>query len=152
MRPKKDSVVYRPDLGQLVIAFVEGGTMGFIGLELMPMFYAPDQAGTYPVIPAAALLGIHDVSRAPRGAYPRDDWTYERGRYGTTEKGTEEPVDDVERNLFDREAPGMADLIATQRAFSKIMRGQEKRIADKLFNPGIKLPDVIGKVLDVSHA
>ncbi len=134
MRPKTDSVVYRPDLGQVVMAFVEGATMGFIGLELMPVFRAPEQSATYPVIPADVLLSIADGTRAPRGRYQRDDWTYERGMYATHEKGHEEPVDDVERKLFDQEAPGMADLVAVQRAFGKIMRGQEKRVADRLFN------------------
>ncbi len=44
------------------------------------------------------------------------------------------PVDDAERNLLDQEAPGISDLVATKRAMGMIMRNQEKRIADLLFN------------------
>ena len=134
MRPKGDSAVYRPDLGQVVMEYVEGPTMGFIGLEVMPVFETSKQASTYPVIPKEALLSISDVSRAPRGTYNRDDWVYETGKYATVEKGTEEPIDDGERALFGQVAPGLTDLIATQRAWKKILRAQEKRIADKVFN------------------
>ncbi len=134
MRPKGSSAVYRPDLGQTVMEFFEGNTMGFIGLEVMPIFRTGKQASTYPVIPKEALMSVPDVSRAPRGKYQRDDWEYERGMFSTAEKGTEEPLDDSERSLFDQESAGMADLIATRRAYLKIMRGQEKRIAGKIFN------------------
>ena len=135
MRPKGSSAVYRPDLGRTVMELFEDNTMSFIGLEVMPIFRTGTQAATYPVIPKEALLGVPDVSRAPRGKYQRDDWDYERGTFATAEKGTEEPLDDSERGLFDQESAGMADLIATRRAYQKIMRGQEKRIADKIFNP-----------------
>jgi len=134
MRPKGSTAIYRPDLGQAVMEYYEGGTMAFIGLEVMPLFRTPVQSGSYPVIPKEALLKLPDVSRAPRGTYARDDWDYERGIFTTVEKGVEEPVDDSERSLFDQEAPGMADFVATQRAWNKIMRAQEKRIADKVFD------------------
>lgn len=134
MRPKTDSTIYRPDLGVQVMEYVEGVTMPFIGLEVMPIFRTAKQAATYPVIPSEALLKIPDTSRAPRGNYNRGDWTYERGKFGTSEQGWEEPVDDLERELFDQEAPGMADFIATTRGMNHIMRAQEKRIADKVFD------------------
>jgi len=134
MRPKGSTAIYRPDLGQAVMEYYEGATMGFIGLEVMPVFRTAVNAGSYPVIPKEALLKIPDVSRAPRGTYQRDGWEYERGTFQTVEKGTEEPVDDSERSLFDQEAPGVADFIATKRAFTKIMRAQEKRIADTVFD------------------
>jgi hypothetical protein len=114
--------------------FWEGPTMGYIGLELMPIFNTPAQSATYPVIPKEVLMKIPDVSRAPRGNYNRGDWNYERGKFSTSEKGWEEPIDDTERSLMDREAPGVADMIATRRAMGHILRAQEKRIADKLFN------------------
>jgi hypothetical protein len=134
MRPKSDAATYRPDLGQAVMEFVEGSTMGFIGLEVMPIFKTAVNASTYPVIPMEALLDAPDADRAPRGKYQRDDFDYERGQFQTAEKGVEEPVDDSERSLFDQESPGMADLVATERAYKKILRSQEKRIADKMFN------------------
>lgn len=134
MRTGNDAAIYRPDLGMAVMEYVETQITGFIGLELMPLFPVVKQSSTYPVIPKEALLSIGDVSRAPRGNYNRDDWEYERGMFQTQERGREELLDDSERDLFDQEAPGIADFMATRRAYNTIMRAQEKRIADKVFD------------------
>lgn len=135
MRPKGSSAIYRPDLGQAVMEYVEGDTMGFIGLELMPLYPTVQNAGTYPVVPKEALIPKDkDISRAPRGGYDRDDWEYERGQFQTVEKGVEEPLDDSERSMFDQEAQGVAELVSTRRAWNKIRRAQEIRIANKIFN------------------
>ena len=133
---KDGSAIYRPDLGVQVMEYVEdpAAGMGFIGLEVMPIFPVMKNAGSYPVIPKEALLKLASVDRAPRGRYGRDDYEYERGQYQTAERGFEEPLDDVERELFDQEAPGLAEFVATERAWGKIMRAQERRIAAKVFN------------------
>ena len=133
-RATKGSAIYRPDLGAAVMEFLEGPAVGYIGLEVMPIFRTSKNSSSYPVIPKEALLKIHDTSRAPRAAYNRGDWKYERGTFTTSEQGWEEPLDDVEKALFDQEAPGEAARIATLRAYNHIMRAQEKRIADALFN------------------
>jgi len=131
----KSSAIYRPDLGQAVMEFVEeASVLGYIGLQVMPIFPTPLASSSYPVIPKEMLLKVPNVDRAPRSAYPRGDWKYERGFFATSERGFEEPVDDVERALLDQEAPGTADLVATQRAMNHIMRAQEIRIAGTLFN------------------
>jgi hypothetical protein len=132
--PKTGTTKYRPDLGAAIREFREGPQLAFIGLEVMPIFRTAKNSSTFPVIPKEALLKIEDTDRAPRGAYPRGDWEYERGYYTTTEKGWEEPVDDVEAELFGQEAPRQAELVASERAWNIIMRSQEKRIADKIFN------------------
>ena len=134
MRTASNAAIYRPDLGMSVMEFWEGPGMGFIGTEILPIFPTPKASSTYPVIPKEALLKIPDTSRAPRGNYQRGDWTYERGLYSTSEQGWEEPIDDDERDIFDQESPGAADLIATKRGLGHILRGQEKRIADMVFN------------------
>lgn len=134
MRPTSSAAVYRPDLGMVVMEFVEGQSMGFIGLQVMPLFPVSKQAASYPVIPKEAMLKLAETRRASRAAYNRDDWEYERGIYATDEHGFEEPVDDVERSLFDQEDPGISDQIAVARAWIKIMRNQEKRVADMVFN------------------
>ena len=134
MRPSGNAAIYRPDLGVAVLEFFAGPSVGFIGLQLMPIFETPFQSATYPVIPKEALLSLPDVNRAPRGAYNRGDWQYENGKYATSEKGWEEPVDDNERRILDQRIPGQADFIATTRALQIILRNQEKRIAGKIFN------------------
>jgi len=134
MRPTSSAAVYRPDLGQAVMEYADDGTLQPIGLMVMPLFPTRKHAGSFPVIPKEALLKLPDTARAPRGSYNRDDFDYERGTYLTTENGWEEPLDDDERDMFDEEAPGAADDVAVQRAWEVIMRGQEKRIADKVFS------------------
>lgn len=134
MKATSTSAIFRPDLGQAVMEFYETEITDFIGLQVMPLFPTAVQAASYPVIPKEAMLKLFDTSRAPRGAYKRDDFEYERGKYATSEQGWEEPVDDTERSLLDQEAPGIADIVATRRAMSMIMRNQEKRIANLLFN------------------
>jgi len=132
--PKQGTREYRPDLGSAIREFREGPQLGYIGLEVMPIFRTAKNSSGYPVVPKEALLKIDDVDRAPRGRYARGDWEYERGVYTTIEKGWEEPIDDVESELFGQEAPGEAEMVATERAWNKIMRAQEKRIADAIFN------------------
>jgi hypothetical protein len=134
MKAKTGSAIYRPDLGQAVMEFYETEVTDFIGLQVMPLFPTAVQAASYPVIPKEAMLKLFDTSRAPRAKYKRDDFEYERGKFATSEQGWEEPVDDSERNLLDQEAPGLSDIIATKRAMGMIMRNQEKRIADAIFN------------------
>jgi hypothetical protein len=106
-RAKQSSAIYRPDLGAAVSEFVEGPQLGYIGLEVMPVFRTAQQAATYPVIPKEVLMKIQNTDRAPRAMYNRGDWEYERGTFSTGEQGWEEPLDDVERELFDQEAEGL---------------------------------------------
>jgi len=134
MKAKSGSAKYMPELGYAVMEFYETDITDFIGLQVMPLYPTGKQASSYPVIPKEAMLKLYDTSRAPRGSYKRDDFEYERGQYSTSEQGWEEPVDDVERSLVEQEANGIADFIDTKQTMGIIMRAQEKRIADLLFN------------------
>lgn len=145
-----NEAIYRPDLGQAVFEFVEGPTMGYIGLEVMPICSVMDQAATFPVIPMEVLLKLPDVSRSSRGSYNRGDWAYENGFYQTREKGWEELMDDSEVKMLDRRAPGLADKVATQRAWNHIMRNQEYRAAAKLFNASNFTAHAVGTEWDTS--
>lgn len=131
--PTSDTAIQRPDLGSLVYEFMENGpTLGYIGTQVMPIFPVAKQSAQYPVIPIEALMKIFDTKRAMRGSYNRSDYEFEEGYYATAENGWEEPVDDRERNLY--AAKFDSDLIAVNRATQMILRGQEKRIADKVFS------------------
>lgn len=130
---KAGSAVSRADLGMAVDEYkTDGPSMGFIGPQVMPALTVPDQASEYPVIPKEALLATGDTRRAMRGFYNRSDWEFEMGFYATRENGWEEVLDDREvklyKNLFN------AELIASKRATGVVLRNQEKRIADKVFN------------------
>lgn len=143
MRPTNGSVVYRPDLGSAVMEFVDSQAVSMIGLQVMPIFRTAKQSSTFPVVPKEQLLKVQDTSRAARSKYNRGDWEYERGSYATRENGWEEPVDDSERAMLEQESPGLADMIASQRAMGIIMRNQEKRIAGKIFNATNFTPNTV---------
>jgi hypothetical protein len=134
VRPDPHAAIYRPDLGVAVMGYIEQATLPYIGLEVMPLFPTAVQSATFSVIPKEALLKIPDTSRSPRGTYNRGNWTYQRGLFQTQERGWEEPIDDSEREYFEQTNPGMAEFVAAKRAASFILRGQEQRIANKVFN------------------
>ena len=132
-QPTRDTAIQRPDLGTLVFEHMQtSGNLGFIGLQVMPLFPVPEQSAGYPVIPKEALLKIPDTKRAMRGAYGRSDWEWEEGHYATKEHGWEEPIDDRERKLYQDKFDH--DVVCTMRAVDIILRSQEKRVASKVFN------------------
>jgi len=131
--PKLATAISRPDLGAIAYEYLgEASQRGFVGLSLLPIFETPKQSAQYPVIPMEAILKTKDTTRAPRGAYNRDDYKFELGTYSCQDRGHEEPLDDIEsesyRIYFD------AEEVATKRAIDKVLRAQEIRIASKLFN------------------
>lgn len=134
MKATQNAAVYRPHLGSAVMEFYNTDITDFIGLQVMPIYPTPDIEGSFPLVPKEALLNVPDTSRAPRGDYKEDDFEYERCKYRCSEYGWKERIDDVERSMFDRESPSLAGVIATQRAMGILLRSQEKRIANMLFN------------------
>ncbi len=132
-RPTSSTSVNRPDLGQLAYEYLlEASQRGFIGTRVMPIFPVGEQSAQYPVIPIEAMLKLPETKRAARGAYNRGDWQFEMDNYACEEYGWEEPLDDTETRLYQRFFD--AEEISTMRAMDILLRNQEKRIADKLFN------------------
>lgn len=132
-RPNTTSAIIRPDLGSVAYEYLmDAPNRGFIGTSILPVFETVLQSSQYPIIPLEAILKTQDVTRAPRGNYPRDDYEFEMGNYACKDRGYEEPLDEIERkmyaNLFD------AEEVAVQRAIDKVLRAQEVRIAGKVFN------------------
>ncbi len=131
--PTSDTAISRPDLGVLVQEYMEtAASLGFVGLQVMPLFPTMEQSATYPVMPKEVMLKIFDTNRAMRSAYKRSDWEWEQGQYATRENGWEEVVDDREAKLY--ASRFNAEVVASMRASKIILRGQEKRIADMVFN------------------
>lgn len=134
-RPTSATTIQRPDLGAIAFEYMmEASQLGFIGLQIMPLFEVPQQSADYPIIPIEALLKLQDTARAPRGNYNRSDYEFEMGTYACKEHGWEEPVDDVEAALYRRFFD--AEEVAVKRAVDIILRAQEARIAAKVFNTG----------------
>lgn len=147
-RPTSGTTIARPELGVLAMEYLEKQEE-FLGIQILPYFNVEEQSAEYPLIPVEALLNVPETRRAPRGAYQRDDWEFENDTYDCVEHGTEEPVDDVEEKLYARFFD--AEEIATQRAFGKILRVQEKRVSDMLFNAGNFTPVSAANEWDNNH-
>lgn len=133
MRPTQDTALSRPDLGQVVYEVMqESITMGFIGLQVMPLFPVAEWSAAYPVIPKEALFNVHDVKRGATGGYNRVEEEFEEGFYKTADNGLEYPIDDrlsaVYKTRFDYER------IIAEMLMTKILRAHEKRVADKIFS------------------
>lgn len=132
-RPTSDTAIPRPDLGTLVYEYMDQApTMGYIGLDVMPLLPVARQSATFPVMPKEAMLKLPDTSRAPRGRYQRSDYEFENGFYATQENGWEEAIDDVERALYSSMFD--AESVAARRATKIILGSQEKRISAMVFN------------------
>lgn len=127
---KNTKALARGDLGMAVDEYRQQST--YIGERIFRPLLVNEQAAEFPVVPIEVLLSDENVDRAMRGFYNRSGWDFEMGFYATRERGWEELLDDREvklyRNMLD------AELIAVNRALQIILRAQEKRIADKLFN------------------
>lgn len=134
MGPGTSTAVVRSDLAGLQEGIdLEANRRGFIGLELMPIIQVGADAGRYPVIKAEELIRYNTlVGRSPEGGYYRDSFKWEDANYTTQERGVEEKVDvrlkRLYRNYFDLEA------VATKRAYDRVLRAQEMRIAALIFD------------------
>lgn len=132
-RPTSGTTLQRPDLAAMAWEYnLDAPLQGFIGTEIMPFFTVSEQSADYPVLPIEAFLKLQDTARRPRGAYQRSDYEFETDTYSCSENGWEEPLDDVERKLYSRYFD--ADEVAIKRAMDMVLRNQEKRIADLVFN------------------
>lgn len=133
MRPTSDTALSRPDLGQAIYETLENApTMGFVGLQMMPIFRVMEQSADYPVIPKESLFNLLDTKRGPYGHYNRYTGVFEAGYYRTSENGLERPVDDRFKKLY--ESKFQYELTISNILMQDILRAQEMRIKDKLFN------------------
>ncbi len=147
-RPTSATTLQRPDLKALLMEFLEKQAE-FIGIRALPYFDVEEKEAEYPVIPVEALLNVPDTKRRPRGNYHRDDYEFETDTYNCVENGHEEPVDEVEARMYARFFD--AEEVATNRAMATILRTQEKRIADMLFNAGNFTAHAITNEWDNNH-
>ncbi|GJQ59782.1 MAG: hypothetical protein D8M57_13210 [Candidatus Scalindua sp. AMX11] len=130
---KSGSAELRRDLGDVAFEYmIDAEQAGFIGTVLMPFKNVLQKKSNYPKIPIEAMFKEAELKRAPRGDYKRDDYEFSTGSYDCEEYGFEDLLDDVERELYASFFD--AEVISTQRAMDKVLRAQEKRIANMTFN------------------
>lgn len=132
-KPSTTLATLRPDLAASVEEFnLANDRAGFIGLRVLPAFPAARSAGTFGRIPIEQLLQKRDTRRAPGAGYSRGTFKFEPDTYVTEEHGAEEPIDD--NDVKNYEDYFEVEQITAQRAYDVVLRGQEERIADLLFN------------------
>jgi len=138
-RPSTSLATLRPDLAASVEEFnLANDRQGFIGLRVLPVFEAAKSGGSFGRIPIAQLLQNREIERTSTGGYSRGSWKFEPDSYATIERGAEEPIDDNDaenyRDYFE------VEQISASRAYDAVLRGQESRVANLLFNPGTFTP------------
>jgi len=133
-RPTSSTAIQRPDLGALAFEYaMEASQRGFIADLILPVFKTQEKTSDYPIIPVEAVLKLpHNIKRAPKSGYAREDWSFETGTYNCEDHGFEAVVDDEEANLYRRFFE--AEVVGMKRAMNVILRSREKRSADLLFN------------------
>lgn len=133
MRPTSSTTISRPDLGQAVFETMQAApTMGYIGLELMPIFRVSAQSATFPVMPKEALFNLLDTKRGPLGHYNRSSDEFEEGFYKTSENGLERRIDERYAKIYGTKFA--YELTIANILMNDILRAQEARIAAKLFS------------------
>lgn len=135
--PANSTAVLRPELAVCAYEYVLGADV-FIGPKVLPVFETDIDSGEYPVIPVESLLSLPETVRKAGSAYSRDDFVYETDDFVCKEHGFEEPVDDSHSRKLSRYFD--VELVATQRCMDKILRAQEKRTADMLYNESTFTP------------
>jgi len=133
MQPTSDTTISRPDLGQAIYeTMMAAPTMGYIGMELMPIFRVREYMASYPVIPKEALFNLLDTARGPTGSYNRADDEFEEGFYKTVENGLERRVDDRFSAMYSSKFA--YEMTIANILMRDILRAQEYRVANKLFS------------------
>lgn len=131
--PTTPSSFQRPDLGQSFEEFDLAAAMqGFIGLQVLPTFSAQRQTANFSKVKVAALLAERDTTRASGGGYSRQEYEFEQDSYACVEHGAEEILDDRERAIYSYTID--FERINAMRAVDAVIRNQERRIANAVFN------------------
>jgi len=105
---------------------------GFVSNRVFPVVEVAAQAGNFGKIPVEQLLQERDTKRAPGSGYARGKFTFDDAQYACMEHGAEEPVDDREAQMYADYFD--AELIASARAYSSVLRNAELRVASSVFN------------------
>ena len=131
--PSSSLATQRPDLAESFMEFdLAMDANGYVANKVFPIVEVQSQAGVFGKIPLEELLTEIETKRAPGSGYARDTFEFETATYACVEHGAEDKVDrreaEMYREYFD------AEVIAAQRAYSKVLRNAEKRVADAVFN------------------
>jgi len=132
--PSSSLSTLRPDIAESFMEFdLAMDAQGFVSHRVFPVVEVASQSGNFGKIPLAQLLQQRDTKRAPGSGYARGNFTFEPATYTCLEHGAEEPVDDREAQMYAEYFD--AEVIASLRAHSAVLRNAEQRVADAVYNP-----------------
>ncbi|MCW8129618.1 MAG: hypothetical protein KIS92_04460 [Planctomycetota bacterium] len=121
----------RLDLGRAMWEYMLGSQQ-FIGTRVLPIFRTMKKSAAFSKITRESILRSRNVKRAPRGSYSRDQYEAKDQSYSCEERGHEQPLDDVERELYASDFS--AELAAARIAANVVLLEQERDIASMIFN------------------
>lgn len=130
--PTSSLATLRPDLATFSEFDLEMSRRGFVASQILPVFDVASQAGSFGKIPVEQLLQNRETKRGPGSGYSRGKWTFTSATYACDEHGTEEPIDDREAAMYANYFN--AEQVSTMRAYEAVLKNQEQRVADMLFN------------------
>jgi hypothetical protein len=121
----------RADLGEALHEFRDTQVQ-YVGTQLLPVLGVKKDKATLSVVTREDAMTRVDVKRAKRGAYNRAGLTTEDLEYSTEEYGLEGPLEDSEREKYASDFD--AELEVSQMTMLRVLREQEIRIKDLVFN------------------
>jgi hypothetical protein len=130
--PSSSLATLRPDLAAFFEFDLEMQRRGYVSTQVLPVVETGLQSDNPGRVPLEQLLFQADTKRNAGGSYNRGSFKFETFSYATEENGWEEPVDqrDKQRYRFVIDA----EAIAAARAMDVVLRNQEQRVADLVFN------------------
>lgn len=143
--------VTRPDLGETAKEFaLERSRVNFIGLQILRTKGVQRKSATFPKIKVESYLKLVDTKRGPRSGYARTGFEFTEGNYSCKENGLEHPLPDAE--VEEHAHRFNSEIISTKIVMDRLLRNQEKRIADLLFNGSTFTPTTVGTAWDNAAA
>jgi len=131
--PSSSLATLRPDLAASLMEFdTAADRAGFIGTKCFRVFEVGKKSGNFGKIPIEQLLQTRETRRAPGTGYARSSFTFAPATYACEEHGAEEPVDDIESEMYAEYFD--AEQVAGERALDAVLRNAEIRIAAAMFD------------------
>lgn len=130
--PSSTLSTLRPDLAAFFEFDLEMQKRGYVATRVLPVVETALQADNPGKMPLESLLFQGDTKRNSASGYNRGSFKFETFAYATEEQGWEEPIDNRDRNRY-RELLDL-EQIAAARAMDVVLRNQETRVSDAVFN------------------
>lgn len=130
--PSTSMTTLRPDLAEFYEFDYEMEKNGFVSTQVLKVAETALQSDNPGKVPLEELLKPADTKRTSRGTYNRISTNFTTFSYATDENGIEHPVDARDEKRYQNVL--QVEKLAADVAFNTVMRNQEQRVADAVFN------------------